>query len=343
MRRKLWLVTAVAVMTLSIVSGCGGKAVTSESTGTTSAQTAAGGTTDTAAKAGKDLTFVIVPKCVHPWFDEVNKGAQKQAEALSKQLGVKVKVDYRAPETADVAEQNTVLEQAAATKPNGIALDPLDYEGNKAVIQEIEKQGIPVVLFDSPAPTGSNLTSVGNDFSEQATIAADKLAKLIGEKGKVAVMQGVPTAPNHAERYKAHIAALKKYPGITVIDGGIDNDSVETAQSQAAAVMAANPDLKGYLNCDACGSGIAAAVEEAGKKGKVTVVSMDNLIEILNYVKSGTITATSSTIPQMQGSMSVLMLWQKASGIEIPKVVDTGIAYIDSSNIDEWISMVKTK
>ncbi len=54
---------------------------------------------------------------------------------------------------------------------------------------------------------------------------------------------------------------------------------------------------------------------------------MDNLIEILNYVKSGTITATSSTIPQMQGSMSVLMLWQKASGIEIPKeVVDTGIA-----------------
>ncbi len=59
-------------------------------------------------ETGKDLTFVILPKCVHPWFDEVNKGAQKQAEALSKQLGVKVKVDYRAPETADVAEQNTV-------------------------------------------------------------------------------------------------------------------------------------------------------------------------------------------------------------------------------------------
>ena len=31
------------------------------------------------AKAEGDLTFVIVPKCVHPWFDEVNKGAVKQA------------------------------------------------------------------------------------------------------------------------------------------------------------------------------------------------------------------------------------------------------------------------
>jgi ribose transport system substrate-binding protein len=331
MRRKFLSVMLVVVLVLGIFAGCGQTASTS-------------GDSEGAEKvAGKDLTFVIVPKCVHPWFDEVNKGAQLQADALSAQLGVNVKIDYRAPQTADVAEQNTVLEQAAATKPDGIALDPLDYEGNKAVIEEIEKQGIPVVLFDAPAPEGSGLTSVGNDFAEQATIAADKLAELIGGKGKVAVMQGVPTAPNHAQRYQAHLDALAKYPGIEVVNGGIDNDSVEEAQTQAAAVLAANPDLKGYLNCDACATGIAAAVEEAGKKGQVTIVSMDNLIEILQYVKSGTITATSSTIPQMQGSMAVLMMWQKSIGMEIPKVVDTGIAYIDQSNIDEWIEMVGGK
>jgi ribose transport system substrate-binding protein len=330
MKRKVLSLLLATAMIIGMFTGC--KKETASTTGDAAGSTAA---------AGKDLTFVIVPKCVHPWFDEVNKGAQLQADALSKQLGVKVTIDYRAPETADVAEQNTVLEQAAATKPDGIALDPLDYEGNKAVIEEIQKQGIPVILFDAPAPEGSGLTSVGNDFSEQASIAANMLASLIGEEGKVAVMQGVPTAPNHAQRYQAHLDTLAKYPGIEIVDGGIDNDSVEEAQSQAAAVLAANPDLKGYLNCDASGSGIAAAIEEAGKKGQVTVVSMDNLIEILDYVKSGTITATSSTIPQMQGSMSVLMLWQASIGIEIPKVVDTGIAYIDSTNIDEWIEMVK--
>lgn len=293
------------------------------------------------AQDKKPLTFVIVPKVVHAWFDEVNKGAQVQAAALSSQLGVEVKIDYRAPRTADVAEQNAVLEQAAATRPTGIALDPLDYDGNKAVIEEIRKRGIPVVLFDAPAPEGSGLTSVGNDFSEQARLAADRLAKMIGEEGKVAVMQGVPTAPNHVERYQAHLATLAKYPKIKVIEGGIDNDSIEQAQSQAAAVLAANPDLKGYLNCDATGSGLAAAVEEAGKAGKVVVVTMDNLVEILEYVKTGTISATSSTIPQMQGSMAVLMLWQASIGIEIPKVVDTGIAFIDSSNIDKWLTTVK--
>lgn len=329
MRRKILSAVLAAALVIGSFAGCAKSEPSSSDAG------------DAGSVAKKDLTFVIVPKVVHPWFDEVNKGAQLQAKALSEQLGVEVKIDYRAPQTADVAEQNTVLEQAAATKPDGIALDPLDYEGNKAVIEEIQKQGIPVVLFDAPAPEGSGLTSVGNDFAEQATVAADKLAELIGFKGKVAVMQGVPTAPNHAQRYQAHLDALAKYPDIVVVDGGIDNDSVEEAQSQAAAVLAANPDLKGYLNCDACATGIAAAVEEAGKKGQVTVVSMDNLIEILQYVKSGTITATSSTIPQMQGSMAVLMMWQKSIGIDIPKVVDTGIAYIDSSNIDEWIEMVK--
>jgi len=43
----------------------------------------------------------------------------------------------------------------------------------------------------------------------------------------------------------------------------------------------------------------------------------------------------------MQGSMSVLMLWQAAMGMDIPAIVDTGIAYIDETNIDEWIAMVQ--
>lgn len=137
--------------------------------------------------------------------------------------------------------------------------------------------------------------------------------------------------------------ALAKYPDIQVIDGGIDNDNVETAQSQAAAVLAANPDLTGYLNCDACGSGVAAAIEEKGMQDKVTFVAMDNLIEILDYVKTGTITATSSTLPQEQGMYAVLMAYQAAQGMPLPANVDTGIGRITADNIDEWIETVSAK
>lgn len=307
-----------------------------------SAQVGDSSTGDGASVTKEDLRFVIVPKVVHPWFNEVNKGAVAQAELLSAQLGVDVTVDYRAPENADVAEQNTVLEQAAATRPDGIALDPLDYDGNRAVIEEIQALGIPVILFDAPSPEGSGLTTVGNDFAEQARLASVALAELIGEKGKVAVMTGVPTAPNHVERYETHLATLAEYPGITVVDGGISNDSIEESQTQAAAVIAANPDLKGYLCVDAaCPIGVSTAIEEAGKVGEIQIVGMDNLIEILNFVKSGAMHATSSTMPQMQGAMSVQMLWLASLGVELPALVDTGVAYIDADNVDEWIETVK--
>src|SRR5574340_332167 len=284
------------------------------------------------------LRFVIVPKVSHPWFDEVNKGARAQAELLSRELGVEIVVDYMPPAIAGVVEQNAILEKATVIQPNGIAVDPVDAIGHMTAINRIRDQGIPVVLFDSPSPDAS-ITSVGNNFSRQGIIAAERLVGLIGQVGKVAVMQGYPTAPNHKERYEAQLAVLGKYPRITVVDGGIDNDDIETARQQASAVLESHPDLSGYLCCDASGPiGIATAIKNAGKSGKVKVVGMDGIKPILDAIKEGVIESSSATIPRMQGSMSVLMLWQVALGVQIPQAIDTGIDVITPENVDKYLA-----
>lgn len=286
----------------------------------------------------KTLRFIIVPKVSHPWFDEVNKGAQAQAEILSRELGVEVSVDYMPPSIAGVAEQNAVLEKAAKSRPSGIAVDPVDAVGHMAAIKHIRDQGIPLVLFDSPSPD-AGITSVGNNFTQQGIIAAERLARLIGYAGNVAVMQGYPTAPNHKERYEAQLAVLRKYPRITVVDGGIDNDDIETAREQASAVLESHPDLSGYLCCDASGPiGIAAAVKKAGKAGKVKVVGIDGIKPILDAVKEGVIESSSATIPRMQGSLSILMLWQASLGVKMPQAVDTGIDVITQENVDRYLA-----
>ena len=285
----------------------------------------------------KALRFIIVPKVSHPWFDEVNKGAQAQAEILSRELGVEVVVDYRPPSVADVVEQNAILEKAASSRPSGIAVDPVDAVGYMTALDRFRDQGIPVVLFDSPSPD-ARMTSVGNDFSQQGAIAAERLAKLIGYAGKVAVMQGYPTAPNHKERYEAQLAVLGKYPNIIVVDGGIDNDDIETARQQASAVLESHPDLSGYLCCDASGPiGIASAIKDAGRASKVKVVSMDGIKPILDAIKEGVIESSSATIPKMQGSMAILMLWQASLGVQIPRAIDTGIAVITQENVDRYL------
>jgi ribose transport system substrate-binding protein len=284
------------------------------------------------------LRFIIGPKVAHPWYDEVNAGARAQAAMLARELGVEVAVDYAPPSVCDAAEQNAILERLAASRPTGVAVDPVDTVGHMAAIHRLRSQGIPVVLFDSPSPDPS-ITSVGNDFAQQGTIAAERLVRLIGASGKVAVMQGFPSAPNHKARYDAQLEVLKMHPGIRVVDGGIDNDDIETARRQAAAVLASHQDLRGYLCCDASGPiGIAAAIRESGKAGKVKVVGIDSIRQILEAVKEGVIDSSSATIPRLQGSMSILMLWQASVGLRTPQSVDTGIDLVTQENVDTFLA-----
>ncbi len=287
----------------------------------------------------KNLRMAIVPKVVHPWFEEVHKGALEQAELLNRELGIDIKIDYMAPSSANVTEQNSVLKKALDTQPDGIAIDPVDALGNMPEIGKIRNRAIPVIVFDSPSPE-AGITGVGNDFTQQGAIAAKRLVGLIGENGKVAVMQGFPTAPNHKERYEAQIAILKTHRGITIVDGGIDNDDIRTARQQAASVLAANPDLSGYLCCDASGPiGIAEAIKEAKKVGKVKVVGMDGIKPILEAIKEGILESSSSSIPRMQGSMSILMLWQTSLGVQLPRKIDTGIDLITQENVNHFLAL----
>ena len=291
----------------------------------------------TVSAAGREFRFVIIPKCVHPWFDQVVEGAKEQALLLEKQTGDKFIIDYRAPAQADVVLQNNILEQAAATKPDGITIDLLDAAGNRAVVESVLKLGIKVVGFDTKAPDDWGLTSVGNDFAEQAQIASERLVELLGGKGKVAIMRGFPTAINHHIRYLAHKATFEKYPDIELVAEGIDNDSIETAQQQAASIIAAHPDLGGFVSCDAAGPiGIGIAIKEAGKTGKVLSVGLDSLDQLLVLIKEGVVESSSSTKPYLQGAWAVLAMWMQALGQPTPKWIDTGIAIITQDNVDTY-------
>lgn len=286
----------------------------------------------------KDLRFVMVPKVGHPWFDEVRRGALEQASLLERQPGLHLQIDYLPPAAADVAKQAAILQMATAMQLHGIMIDPVDTLANLPQITRLRQQGVPVVFFDAPSPE-AGIPSVGNDFTEQGIFAAQRLVRLLNERGKVAIMQGFPTAPNHKERFEAQLAILKRYPGITLVDGGVDNDDIETARQQAAAVLATHPDLSGYLCCDASGPiGIATAIREANRIGQVKVVGMDAIRPILEAIKEGILESSAATIPRMQGALSVLMLWQATLGGPLPRRIDTGIDLVTRDNVESFLA-----
>ncbi|KAF6603470.1 substrate-binding domain-containing protein, partial [Paenibacillus sp. EKM208P] len=73
------------------------------------------------------------------------KGFEDAGDALG------VTVEYRGATRYDAQEQTTVIEQAIARKPAGIAISAIDPHSLIPVINKALDAGIPVVLFDAEA------------------------------------------------------------------------------------------------------------------------------------------------------------------------------------------------
>lgn len=284
------------------------------------------------------LRFVFVPKVAHPWYDEVRHGAHDQAEAMAAALLRPIVIEFASPNEATTSAQEDVVAALLADAPEGIAIDPVERVADMPALLRAKEMGIPVVVFDSPSPE-PDVTGVGNDFAEQGEIAARRLAELLDGHGEVAIMRGVPHAPNHQQRYAAQAAVLAEYPGITLVDGGTDHDDIAMARTEAAAAIDAHPDLRGYLACDASGPiGIAEAIKAADRVGRVEAVGMDSIAPIAAAVAEGVLESSVATIPRMQGAMAVLMLWQASLGQPMPRYVDTGIEVVTAANAERFLS-----
>ncbi|MGU3575118.1 substrate-binding domain-containing protein [Brucellaceae bacterium C25G] len=291
-------------------------------------------------KLKEEYRFVMIPVLAQAWFDIVHNAAAKRADELGAQLGTKIVIDYQAPAQADLVEQNTLLERAIATNPDGIAIDAIDVNASMSIIDEARARNIPIVLFVSTAPQGSQLTYISNDFYEQGRIAGEELLKRIDNKGKVAILHGVPTNSAHADRFKALNDVFAKHPEVQIVDTGFDYDDVQKAQTEASRILAAHPDLTAIAVVDAAGPvGVGLALREANRVGEVKFVGIDDVPQLQELMRDGVLDLSIATRPRMIGEWSTVALLLQNLGVQTPSWIDTGIGYmtpdmVKDGNID---------
>ena len=282
-----------------------------------------------AKKLKSEYRFVMIPILAQAWFDIVHTAAVQAADDLGRSMGTKITIDYQAPAQADLVEQNSLLERAIATNPDGIAIDANDVQASLPILKEAQGRGIPVVLFVSTAPEGSQLTYISNDFYQQGLIEGTELLKKIHNKGNVAILQGVPTNSAHADRYRALTELFKRYPDVKVVDTGFDSDDVEKAQTEASRILAAHPDLDGFAVVDAAGPvGLGLALGEANRVGKVAYIGIDDVPQLQELMRQGVLDLSIATQPRMIGKWSTIALMMKNLGINTPTWINTGIGYM---------------
>ncbi len=261
-----------------------------------------------------------------------------------------VKVSVLGPADWDVPSQINTLEEVIGTRPSGLLINGTD-PALAAAINKAVAAGIPTVVYDSDIPNANHHAFLGTDWYEIGRMQGEEMAKLIGGKGKIAYM-GILGLTNMEAGFQGLLDVFKNYPGIEVVGKFDDKANVEEAARITSDLIAAHPDLAGVCGFDSnSGPGIALAVKEAGKAGKIRITTVDWEPEHLALVKDG-------TIQMLAGQKRELFTWygaqflydmihqtNKLSGNDrragitnVPAKINTGLLRIDKNNVDLFIS-----
>lgn len=238
-----------------------------------------------AAAASSKLVVAFLPKSKgNAYFISCKAGAEKAA----KELGVELLFD--GPTDSNAAKQNEIVENWITLGVDVIAVAAENKEGISTALRKAQKQGIKVVTYDADA-----MPDARSFFVNQATpegighALMDDAARLLKGEGEFAMITASLTAANQREWQKHIEARLKeKYPKMKLVAVRPCDDLKDKAQSEATAMMSANPNLKLIMAiCSPGVPGAAEAVKQAGKTGKVKVIGLGLPNENKRYVHEG--------------------------------------------------------
>lgn len=191
---------------------------------------------------GDDLNYVLVSHAPDSdsWWNVIKNGLALAGE----QMGVQV--EYRNPPTGDLADMARIIEQAAASGPDGIITTLADYDVLKGPIMAAVDQGIDVIIMNSGTPEQAAevgaLMYVGQPEYD-AGLAAGQRAKRDGVSSFLCVNHYI-SSPSSAERCQGFADGLGVELGSQMIDAGQDPAEIK---NRVMAYLSANPDTDAVL------------------------------------------------------------------------------------------------
>lgn len=295
------------------------------------------GFTPAHAQAKKSYTIGLVAKSQgNPVFQAARVGAEQAAKDLGQKHGLNIKIDWRTPNEEDAQKQAEAIEQLVLAGAHGIAVSCSDANKLTDAINAGVRDGVPVATFDSDAPRSKRFVTYAIDDVKCGEQVMDELARLMGEKGVVAILAGNQNAPNLQKRVQGVKNAAKKYPGIKIRDTYYHKETPQDAAARVEQVMQSNPDITGWAMI----GGWPLFTDNALKwaPGSVKCVSVDALPPQLAYLRSGHVQLLLAQRVFDWGYRSVEHLINKVHFKKDPaQTVDvSNLIPVTKANVDEF-------
>jgi len=263
---------------------------------------ALGFTVSTAQAEGEKYILVSHAPDSDSWWNTVKNGIA----LAGKQMGVEV--EYRNPASGDLADMARIIEQATASRPNGIITTLADFDVLGGPIRNAVDQGINVIIMNSGTPEQARevgaLMFVGQPEYD-AGLAAGIRAKGDGVKSFVCVNHVISNTVV-AERCRGFADGLGVELGNAMLDSGQDPAEIK---NRVLAYLSANPKTDAILTLGPTSADpTILALKENGMAGDIYFGTFDLGTEIVKGIKSGVIQWGIDQQPFLQAYLPVVIL-----------------------------------
>lgn len=251
-----------------------------------------------------DLRYVLVSHAPDSdsWWNTIKNGIALAGE----QMGVEV--EYRNPPTGDLADMARIIEQAAASNPDGIITTLSDFDVLKGPIMAAVDQGVDVIIMNSGTPDQARevgaLMYVGQPEYD-AGYAAGLRASADGVESFLCVNHYI-SSPSSTERCQGFADGLGVDLGNQMIDSGQDPAEIK---NRVLAYLSANPETDAILTLGPTSADpTLLALEENGMSGDIYFGTFDLGENIVQGIKDGVINWGIDQQPFLQAYLPVVVL-----------------------------------
>nr|WP_245297198.1 ABC transporter substrate-binding protein [Rhizobium oryziradicis] len=265
-------------------------------------------------------------------FQELNNpyfvSMQEALKEAAKSIGAEVIVTDAGH---DVAKQISDVEDMLQQKIDILLLNPTDSAGVESAVKMAKDKHVIVVAVDANA-SGPVDTFVGSKNKDAGYQSCQYLAKALGGKGEVAILDGIAVVPI-LQRVEGCKQALAEFKDVKLVDTQNGRQDRSVALGVVENMIEAHPNLKGIFSVNDGGAmGALSAIQGSGRDIKLT--SVDGAPEAVKAVADGTpFIETTAQFPRDQVRVGLAMaLAQKWGARVVPKEVPIDVKPVTKEN-----------
>ena len=258
-----------------------------------------------------------------------------EMEAKAKELGTElIIVDAERSALKQVEQVESFIAQGV----DAIILNPCEVEASSPAVKLAMNAKIPIINVNSETTTKPT-AFVGSDDVESARIAMKYIVEKLGGKGNVIMMHGYMGQAAQIKRDKGAKEILKANPGLKLLaEQSGEWDRAKAMSLTENWIQSFGPKINAiFAQNDEMGMGVVKALEAAGLKNKIIVVSIDAIPDALQSVKKGTLDATVFQNAKEQGGKAIETAVKAAKKEDFEKDVLIPFQLVTKKNVGEFL------